>query len=399
MKTNIAVFFGCRSVEHEVSIISAVQAMHAINRDKYDVTPVYVAKDGSMYTGKNLFEIENYRDLSELLKPAKRVTFIKQKDAVLMHYLDQKKFKKTPDVAIDLAFPIVHGTNCEDGTMAGFFEFLGLPYISCDIISAAVGMNKAVFKDVLKAAGLPVLDCIKFTAREYTLNKENITNKIKTEIGFPLIVKPVNLGSSVGITKVNSEEELDEAIRLGISFSDTILVEKAITSLREINCSVLGDSDECEASVPEEPFMNDEILSYEDKYLGGGKSKSQGPSKGMASLGRKIPADISEEMSQEIRDISCKIFKAIGASGVVRIDFLLDVDNNKIYANEINTIPGSLAFYLWEATGLKYTDMIDRLVEIAFRRQRNRDNLTFTIETNILSGVSFGSKGTKGAKL
>lgn len=399
MKTNIAVFFGCRSVEHEVSIISAVQAMHAINRDKYDVTPVYVAKDGSMYTGKNLFEIENYRDLSELLKPAKRVTFIKQKDAVLMHYLDQKKFKKTPDVAIDLAFPIVHGTNCEDGTMAGFFEFLGLPYISCDIISAAVGMNKAVFKDVLKAAGLPVLDCIKFTAREYTLNKENITNKIKAEIGFPLIVKPVNLGSSVGITKVNSEEELDEAIRLGISFSDTILVEKAITSLREINCSVLGDSDECEASVPEEPFMNDEILSYEDKYLGGGKSKSQGPSKGMASLGRKIPADISEEMSQEIRDISCKIFKAIGASGVVRIDFLLDVDNNKIYANEINTIPGSLAFYLWEATGLKYTDMIDRLVEIAFRRQRNRDNLTFTIETNILSGVSFGSKGTKGAKL
>ena len=399
MKTNIAVFFGCRSVEHEVSIISAVQAMHAINRDKYDVTPVYVAKDGSMYTGKNLFEIENYRDLSELLKSAKRVTFIKQKDAVLMHYLDQKKFKKTPDVAIDLAFPIVHGTNCEDGTMAGFFEFLGLPYISCDIISAAVGMNKAVFKDVLQAAGLPVLDCIKFTAREYTLNKENITNKIKTEIGFPLIVKPVNLGSSVGITKVNSEEELDEAIRLGISFSDTILVEKAITSLREINCSVLGDSDECEASVPEEPFMNDEILSYEDKYLGGGKSKSQGPSKGMASLGRKIPADISEEMSQEIRDISCKIFKAIGASGVVRIDFLLDVDNNKIYANEINTIPGSLAFYLWEATGLKYTDMIDRLVEIAFRRQRNRDNLTFTIETNILSGVSFGSKGTKGAKL
>ena len=399
MKTNIAVFFGCRSVEHEVSIISAVQAMHAINRDKYDVTPVYVAKDGSMYTGENLFEIENYRDLSELLKSAKRVTFIKQKDAVLMHYLDQKKFKKTPDVAIDLAFPIVHGTNCEDGTMAGFFEFLGLPYISCDIISAAVGMNKAVFKDVLQAAGLPVLDCIKFTAREYTLNKENITNKIKAEIGFPLIVKPVNLGSSVGITKVNSEEKLDEAIRLGISFSDTILVEKAITSLREINCSVLGDSDECEASVPEEPFMNDEILSYEDKYLGGGKSKSQGPSKGMASLGRKIPADISEEMSQEIRDISCKIFKAIGASGVVRIDFLLDVDNNKIYANEINTIPGSLAFYLWEATGLKYTDMIDRLVEIAFRRQRNRDNLTFTIETNILSGVSFGSKGTKGAKL
>ncbi|MBQ8741337.1 MAG: D-alanine--D-alanine ligase [Clostridia bacterium] len=396
MKTNIAVFFGCRSVEHEVSIISAVQAMRAINRDKYDVTPVYVAKDGEMYTGDNLFEIENYRDLTELFKNAKRVTFIKEKDAVLMHYLDQKKFKKIPDVAIDLAFPVVHGTNCEDGTMAGYFEFLGLPYISCDIISAAVGMDKAVFKDVLKSAGLPVLDCIKFRAREYTLDKEKITTEIKEKIGFPLIVKPVNLGSSVGITKVNTQEKLDEAIRLGISFSDTILVEKAITSLREINCSVLGDSDECEASVCEEPFMNDEILSYEDKYMGG---KNSGASKGMASLGRKIPADLPEDKSNEIRDLSCEIFKAIGASGVVRIDFLLDCDTGRVYANEINTIPGSLAFYLWEATGLKYTDMIDRLVEIAFRRQRNRDNLTFTIDTNILSGVSFGTKGAKGAKL
>lgn len=396
MKTNIAVFFGCRSVEHEVSIISAVQAMRAINREKYDVTPVYVAKDGEMYTGDNLFEIESYRDLPELIKAAKRVTFIKEKDAVLMHYLDQKKFKKISDVAVDLAFPIVHGTNCEDGTMAGYFEFLGLPHISCDIISAAVGMDKAVFKDVLKSAGLPVLDCIKFRAREYTLNKVAITDNIKSKIGFPLIVKPVNLGSSVGITKVNTEAELDEAICLGISFSDTILVEKAITSLREINCSVLGDSDECEASVCEEPFMNDEILSYEDKYLGGGKSGEA--SKGMASLGRKIPADLPEDKSNEIRDLSCNIFKAIGASGVVRIDFLLDTETGDVYANEINTIPGSLAFYLWEATGLKYTDMIDRLVEIAFRRQRNRDNLTFTIDTNILSGVSFGAKGSKGAK-
>lgn len=396
MKTNIAVFFGCRSVEHEVSIISAVQAMNAINRNKYDVTPVYVAKDGTMYSGDGLFTIENYRDIPTLLSKSHKVTFIKSEIGVVMHCLEQKIFKKTPDVAVDLAFPIVHGTNCEDGTMAGYFEFLGLPYISCDIISAAVGMDKAVFKDVLKSAGLPVLDCVKFTAREYTLDKTTITDKIKSEIGFPLIVKPVNLGSSVGITKVNSETELDEAIALGISFSNVILVEKAITSLREINCSVLGDCDECEASVCEEPFMNDEILSYEDKYLGGGKSG--GASKGMASLGRKIPADISDEKSDEIRDLSCKIFKAMGASGVVRIDFLLDCENGKVYANEINTIPGSLAFYLWEATGLKYTDMIDRLVEIAFRRQRNRDNLTFTIDTNILSGVSFGTKGAKGAK-
>lgn len=400
MKTKIAVFFGCRSVEHEVSIISAVQAMMSINRDKYDVIPVYVDKNSTMFTGDNLFKIENFQNIEKLENEADEVAFIKNKDGVVMHYLKQSLLKKKKDIEIDLAFPIVHGTNCEDGTMAGFFEFLGLPYISCDIISAAVGMDKSVFKDVLLNAGLPTLPCFTFRSREYLLNKEDVADKIAVKIGFPLIIKPVNLGSSVGITKVKSREELTDAIDLAVSFADKILAEKAITGLREINCSVLGDADDCKASVCEEPFMHDEILSYKDKYLGGSKgSKHEGPSKGMASLGRKIPADISEEKSDEIRDISCKIFKAIGASGVVRIDFLMDTnDNNKVYANEINTIPGSLAFYLWEATGLKYTDMLDELAQIAFKRQRNRDNLTFTIDTNILSGVSLGSKGSKGSK-
>ncbi|MBQ8203253.1 MAG: D-alanine--D-alanine ligase [Clostridia bacterium] len=396
MKTNIAVFFGCRSVEHEVSIISAVQAMRSINREKYDVTPVYVAKNGSMYAGDNLFDIENYSDINKLISEAKPVTLIREGKGIVIRFLDNKPFKKQKDIAVDLAFPIVHGTNCEDGSIAGYFEFLGLPYISCDVISAAVGMDKAVFKDVLKSADLPVLDCITFRAREYALNKDALTKRISEEIGYPLIIKPVNLGSSVGISKVKNENELIDAINLAFSFTDRILAEKAIEDLREINCSVLGDADNCEASVCEEPIMHDEILSYDDKYKGGGKSEG---SKGMASLGRKIPAEISEEKANEIKALSCDIFKAIGASGVVRIDFLYDTKTDKVYANEINTIPGSLAFYLWEATGLSYTDMLDRLVDIAFKRQRNRDNLTFTIETNILSGVSFGAKGSKGAKL
>ena len=401
MKTTIAVFFGCRSVEHEVSIISAVQAMRSINKEKYDIIPVYVDKKGAMLTGDKLFDIESFKDIDTLVNSCEKVTFIKDDAGVKMHYLSGGFFSKKKDIGIDLAFPIVHGTNCEDGTMAGYFEFLGLPYISCDIVSAAIGMDKSVFKDVLLNAGLPTLPCFTFRSREYLLDKEGIKKQIGEKVGYPLIIKPVNLGSSVGITKVNDESGLFEAADLAASFADKILAEKAITGLREINCSVLGDADECEASVCEEPFMHDEILSYKDKYLGGSKSgKQEGPSKGMASLGRKIPADITQEKSDEIRDISCKIFKAIGASGVVRIDYLMDTnDNDKIYANEINTIPGSLAFYLWEATGLKYTDMLDRLVEIAFKRQRNRENLTFTIDTNILSGVSFGSKGNKGSKL
>ena len=397
MKTNVAVFYGCRSVEHEVSIISAVQAMRAINRDKYDVTPVYVTKNGEMYTGNALFTIEEYRNLPELLQKCKKVYFVREGDSVLMRDIEKKMFKKENPVTIDVAFPVVHGTNCEDGTIQGFFEYLNLPYVGCDIISSAVGMDKAVFKDVLKNAGLPVLDCITFRAREYVAEKQAICDKIAKQVGFPLIVKPVNLGSSVGITKVNTENELDSAIMLAISFADKVLVEKAITNLREINCSVLGNADECQASVCEEPFMNDEILSYEDKYMG--NSKKGGPSKGMASLGRKIPADLSGEKSNEIRDLACKIFKAIGANGVVRIDFMIDTATDTVYANEINTIPGSLAFYLWEATGVKYTELIDRMIDLAFRRQRGRENITYTIDTNILSGVSFGTKGAKGAKM
>ena len=398
MKTNVAVFYGCRSVEHEVSIISAVQAMRAINRNKYEVTPVYVTKNGEMYTGDALFTIEEYRNLPELLEKCKKVYFVREGDNVVMRDIEKKMFKKDVATVIDVAFPVVHGTNCEDGTIQGFFEYLNLPYVGCDIISSAVGMDKAVFKDVLKNAGLPVLDCITFRAREYVANKAAICDKIAKEVGFPLIVKPVNLGSSVGITKVNSDNELDAAIMLAISFADKVLVEKAITSLREINCSVLGNADECEASVCEEPFMNDEILSYEDKYMG--NSKKGGPSKGMASLGRKIPADLSEEKSNEIRDLACKTFKSIGANGVVRIDFMIDTSTDTVYANEINTIPGSLAFYLWEATGVKYSELIDRMIDLAFRRQRGRENITYTIDTNILSGVSFGgAKGAKGAKM
>lgn len=399
MKVNVAVFYGCRSVEHEVSIISAVQAMKSIDREKYNVIPVYVAKSGEMYTGERLFEIESYTKPDDLIGKSHAVTFLRDNGKVVMRYLKKGIFNQKKDVNIDVAFPIVHGTNCEDGTLAGFFEFLNLPYVGCDVISSAVGMDKAVFKDVLKRFSLPVLDCVTFYAREYAEDPQKTADILIEKIGLPLIVKPVNLGSSVGISKVSEKEQLFDALDLAVSFADKVLVEPAIVNLREINCSVLGDSDECIASVCEEPFMNDEILSYEDKYLGGNKTKSGG-SKGMASLSRKIPADISKEKEEEIRALACNIFKAMGCSGVVRIDFMIDTATDTVYANEINTIPGSLAFYLWEATGIKYTELLDRMISLAFRRKRNRDSLTFTIDTNILAGVKLGgTKGSKGAKV
>ena len=393
----MSVFFGGASVEHEVAIISAVQAMNYINREKYDVTPVYITKSGEMFTSDKMFLMESFKDIPALLKEAKRVTLVSRDGGCVLEGLDSGIFSKKLQTPVDIAFPIVHGTNCEDGSLQGFFETLRVPYIGCDVASSAVGMDKAFFKNVIAAAGIPTLPCITFRSREWFLDDAKITEKIESEVGYPLIVKPANLGSSVGISKVKSADDLRDAVELACSFAEKILIEKAIENLREINCSCLGDADDCEASVCEEHFMNDEILSYEDKYMSGSKS---GKSQGMASVSRKCPAEISEEKAEEIREITKAVFKALGCSGVSRIDYLLDTaDNDKVYVNEINTIPGSLSFYLWEASGLKYKHMIDRLVEVAFKRARQRKSTMFTIDTNLLSGApSFGAKGAKGAK-
>ncbi|MBQ3550582.1 MAG: D-alanine--D-alanine ligase [Clostridia bacterium] len=392
MKTNVAVFFGGRSVEHEISIISAVQAMGNIDREKYNVIPVYMSKQSVFYSSEALLDIATFRAGNPEAK-ADPVTFVPKGNKVVMMNLKGGIFKKK-DTNIDVCFPIVHGTNCEDGSIQGYIETLGLPYVGCDVMSSALGMDKVLFKNVLLDRGIPTLRCVDFGAREWALNSDKIADRLIKEIGFPLIVKPANLGSSVGISKVDEEAELRSAIDMACSFADRVLVEHAVSNLREINCSVLGDRNDCKASALEEPVAHDKILSYDDKYrANAGKSGS----KGMASLSRKLPADLTNDKTEEIQRIAVETFKAIGASGVVRIDFLMDVDDNdKVYVNEINTIPGSLSFYLWEATGVKYPELCDRLIELAFKRQRERENTMFTIDTNILNETSFGQKGSKG---
>ena len=390
MKINLAVFFGGRSVEHEISVISAVQAMHATNRQKYNVIPVYITKSGEMYTGEVLFDINNYKDLESLLENCNKAQITRQENEVVLISPGKGLFKSHKITPIHIAFPVVHGTNCEDGSIQGFFELIGLPYIGCDVIASAVGMDKAVFKSVMQSYNLPVLPGFTFDSRSFVLQKDEIIGKITEQFSFPVIVKPANLGSSVGISKANDPQQLEEAITLASHFAEKILVEPAITNLREINCSVLGDNEECQASVCEEPIMKDEILSYKDKYLSGNLTK------GMESLSRKLPAELSEEKSEEIRQLAIKVFKAIGGSGLARIDFLIDTaDNGKVYINEINTIPGSLAFYLWRESGISFDKLIDKLVERGYRRHRNKSNLMYSIETNILAKPSFGIKGSK----
>lgn len=395
MKIQVAVLFGGKSVEHEISVISALQAMNSIPTEKYHIIPVYITKAGEFYTGAPLREINRYRDIPSLLKDCVKVAFVPQNGRTAIVRTPGKKFGNNTVAIPDVAFPIVHGTNVEDGNLQGFLGTLGLPYVGCDVLSSAVGMDKYVMKSVLAAEGIPVLPALRFRA---SVPMEEIAHKAEAAIGYPLIVKPVNLGSSVGISKVADREELFTALDLAFTFADVVLLERAVVKLKEINCSVVGDEDGAEASVLEEPVAQDKILSYKDKYMDGGKGgKNGGKSSGMASLKRKIPAEIPDSVAEEVKDLAVKAFLAMGCSGLVRIDFMLDMAEDKVYLNEINTIPGSLAFYLWEPAGVKYPVLLDRLLSLAVKRARKQSELTYSFDTNVFAmGGGFG--GAKGSK-
>ena len=402
MKIKIAVLFGGKSVEHEISIISAVQAMRSMDRNKYDIIPVYITKSNEMYTGECMTRIEEYSNLKSLLAKSRRVTFVTDGKRTKLVKCDPKLFEKKLVSEIDLAFPIVHGTNCEDGTLHGYLKMMNLPLVGCDVTASAVGMDKYFMKTVFKDNGIPVLDCKCFTLKEYETSPEEIMNTAESEIGYPVIVKPVNLGSSVGIKKASDRQELADALENAFNFAGKILVERAVENLKEINCSVLGDVDDAEASECEQPVNSDKILSYEDKYIsgskGGAKSGSKtGGSKGMASLKRKIPADITAEQRNTIRTLAVDAFKCLGCNGVVRIDFMMDEKSGEIFLNEINTIPGSLSFYLWEPLGIKYPQLLDRMIALALKRNREQAEISYAFDTNVLEGMTFG--GSKGSKM
>ena len=395
MKTRIALMFGGRSVEHEVSVISGIQAYMAIDKERYDITPVYLTKNNEMYVGEDIGKIESYRDIPALLNRSSRVIMINEGDGVHMTSHKGGLFGKKIDIPVDLAFPIVHGTNVEDGALQGYFKTLGLPFVGCDVIASAVGMDKYVQKCVLKENGIPVLDSYIYTMADYE-KMEELLNDIEAKIGYPVIVKPFNTGSSVGISVAKDRSELTKSVDEAYSYARKIIAEHAITKLREINCAVLGDENVAEASEIEEPLHSKDILSYEDKYCSGGGKKT-GKSQGMAGVSRKIPAEVSPEMREEIRSLAVKAFQKLGCNGVARIDFMIDEDNGKLYYNEINTIPGSLAFYLWEALGMKYREQLDRMIELALKRVREESAVTYSFDTNILSGAVLG--GSKANKL
>lgn len=403
-KIKVGVFFGGKSVEHEISIISMIEATLRLDEEKYEIVPIYITKEGVMYTGEDLLDLEMYRDIPVLLKRCYKVAVVNDGKAVKVIRVPAPFIGKRVLNTIDVAFPIVHGTNVEDGTIAGFLNLLDIPFVGPDILASSLGMDKIAMKKVLKESGIPVVDYVGFYSKEYVKDEEKILKEINEKLKFPLIVKPGNLGSSVGIKRVKNKAELEEAISFAMEFADRVIVENCVSDLKEINCAVIGDITESEATECEEPILAGDILSYTDKYIGDRKAKGGklgvtkgarkggkfGARKGVGGVnnsqeGKKLPADIPSETRDEIQRLAKETFKVLGCSGISRVDFLIDQEINKIYVNEINTIPGALSWYLFEASGRKFEDVLEEAIDIAIRRHSDREKLTFSYDQNILA--------------
>lgn len=399
MKLKVAVLFGGKSVEHEVSIISGLQALKNIDTEKYDAFPVYITKKNEFYIGEGFEDIKNYRDIDKLLAGGKRVMLVNENGVCKFIEIESKGlFSKKVEKEVDLALPVVHGTNEEDGTLQGYLKTIGLTFAGCDVTASAVGMDKYVQKALLKENDIPVLSAMLFNLGDYE-DMDGMVNRIEEKIGYPVIVKPVDLGSSVGISVAKDRRALIDSLDDAFLYAGRVLCEHAITNLREVNCAVLGNEVEAMASEIEEPMHTEEILSYEDKYMGNGSKSGakDGGSKGMASLARQIPANVPAELRDRIRELAVKSFQVMGCNGVSRIDFMIDSDTNELYFNEINTIPGSLAFYLFEPIGIPYKELLDRIIKLALERKRKEQEITYSFDSNILSNASLGgSKGSKG---
>lgn len=392
MKTRVGVLFGGMSVEHEVSVISGLQALHALDTGAYEGVPIYITKQGEWYTGPELTSVEEFKDVAALKKKAKRVVLFTDESGRHLLLDPKPGLFKTKNIVdeIHVAFPVTHGTYGEDGALQGLLEMNKIPYVGCDVLSSAVGMDKIAAKTILKGAGLPQTGYLWFYSKAWADNREDCLARVEAELGYPVIVKPANLGSSVGVERAMNAVELEQAVDLVVNYSHKVLIEKMVDNLKEVNCSVLGDYEEALPSIIEEVGKTSEILSYADKYM-------NQASKGMSGSARIIPANITEETRVKVQDLAVKTFLELGAGGVSRIDFLIDTVTEEVYINEINTIPGSLSFYLWEPSGKTFTELTSRLIQLALKRARERENLTFSIDTNLLSMHSKGGKlGTKG---
>ena len=397
MKKQLGVIFGSRSCEREVSIISALQLMRYADTEKYDVIPVYIDEHGVWYTGEKLKDIKTFTPFRPDSSGITRVfpDLTAGSGALLRIEKGSGLFarEKLEIVArIDVFVTVMHGLNGEDGTLQGLLEMANVPYTSTGVAGSSVGMDKIMMKQFFRGAGLPVLPGEWFTRSMYEKEPDQVIEQVAKVLGYPVFVKPANLGSSIGVSRADDDDQLRDSLDLAFEYDRRVLVEKGLDHPIELNCSVLGYDDNVEASSIEMPLNSSEFLDFEDKYLNGGGRK------GMASLHRVLPAPIEESLKGRIQDLSKNIFRMMDCKGVVRIDYMFDRNSEEVYITEINTIPGSLAFYLWEYDGLGYTKLIDRMVEYAEKAHEDRNHANYAFTSDILKNTSIGTKGAKGSK-
>ena len=399
-KMNIAVFFGSRSCEHDVSIVSALQCIEATKAAGFNVTPVYISRDGLWYTGEPLENIETFREFNPMTKGITRVTLdVTANAGDLWAWPPQRAglFAKVPAPLchIDCVIPVFHGWHGEDGTIQGLLEMANIPYASSGVLGSAIGMDKIAMKQILRGAGFPVLDFVWFTREQLKKERQAVIERVEKEIKYPAFIKPAALGSSIGVSRAKNREELERALDVAASYDRRILVEVGVVHPVEINCAAVGYGEDVRASVCEMPVpsSNDTFLDFWQKYLRNASTKGE-DSRGMKSLSRVVPAPIGDELTGRIQTMTCDIFKLLDCRGTVRVDFILD-QNDMLFVNEPNTIPGSLAFYLWKASGLDCPKLIEKMVEDALRAHADKNSSVFAYDSSILKKVAAGTKGSK----
>lgn len=401
---NLGVIFGGVTCEHDVSIVSGLQLIENVNKEKYNVVPIYIHSNGDWYTGDKLLDASIYKKFDEYKSELKEAIIPPNKQGLIVY--EKGLFAKEKFIKLDAVIPAMHGMNGEDGTLQGLLELSNIPYTSSGVLGASVGMDKILMKKVFEAYDLPVLPYTYFIREEWEKDKDSVIKKIEDAIEYPMFVKPSNLGSSIGISKAKDRDSLIHAIEVAVSYDSRIVVEKGVEKLKEINCSGLGYQDDVETSCLEEPVSWKEFLTFEDKYLRGGKSGKQGGAKSapakianmsikggsksgsMENMDRRIPAQIPEEQTKLIKEYTKKAFKALNSKGVVRIDYIIDEEENKVYINEINTIPGSFSFYLWKHDGIEYSTLIDKIVAIAEKAHEDKIKNNYTFNSNIIGNIT-----------
>lgn len=391
-KTVVGVIFGGRSVEHDVSVVTGQQVMRAFDPEYFEIVPIYIDRDGKWFTGAPLLDLKNYE--SEIIS-YKGVQSAIISPSVQHHGLIVNPltgyFSKSEVKRLDVVFPALHGTHGEDGTLQGLLELADIPYVGCGVLASAIANDKIMTKTVLRQQGIPVVEDVAVSRGDWLDDRDGMVKQITERLPYPLFVKPATLGSSIGVARVDNEQLLRASIDVAMNFDRRILIERAVVGGVEINCSVMGMGRNGKVSVLEQPISWEQFLTYEEKYLRG--------SEGMKSAQRIIPAPISVELTARIQNYALEAFKAIDGRGIARIDFLVKPDKDEVYLNEPNTLPGSLAFYLWQESGMSPREVVEFLVKIAQEAHAEKRRNTYNYQTNLIAlTATRGLKGVKGAK-